>query len=126
MLTPLFTHRKLSAIVGSEKRQASSQHVEDFRESGCDFLEFLKRKRKIDSEVTEVVRQELQNDPLAETGELQQRVNAQLKQKGISKDISSANIRVALDQISSQEIREAVKKQIDKGEAHYQEEYLPG
>lgn len=54
----IFPFQQLSAVVGSQKRQASSQHVEDFR-GGCDFLGFLTRKRKIDAEVVEAVRQEL-------------------------------------------------------------------
>ena len=35
---PVFTFQELSVIVGSENRQASSQHMEDFRECGSDFL----------------------------------------------------------------------------------------
>jgi len=53
----VFTFQELSLIVDSEKRQASSGHVERFRESGCDFLTFLTRKRKVDSEVVEAVTQ---------------------------------------------------------------------
>ncbi len=39
--------KELSKLVDSEKRQASSGHVEGFRECGSDFLPFLTRKRKI-------------------------------------------------------------------------------
>jgi hypothetical protein len=54
----VFTFQELSKITGSEKRQASSGHMERFRESGCDFLRFLTRKRKVDSEVVEAAIQE--------------------------------------------------------------------
>ena len=55
----LFTFQELSALLDSEKRQASSGHVERFRDCGCDFLKFLTRKRKVDSEVVEAVLSEL-------------------------------------------------------------------
>ena len=60
----LFSFQELSKIVGSQKRQASSGHMERFRECGRDFLRFLTRKRKVDSEVVEAVSQELQRQPL--------------------------------------------------------------
>ena len=33
----LFTFQELSVLFGSNNRQASSQHMEDFRDCGCDF-----------------------------------------------------------------------------------------
>ena len=117
---PLFTFQELSWIVGSENRQASSGHMEDFRECGSDFLDFLTRKRKVNSEVVEAVSQQLLADPLAKISELRDRVNIRLGRD----DLTEANIRVALEQIPSGQIRGAVKSQIAKGEAHYQEEYL--
>jgi hypothetical protein len=70
----LFTFQELSALFGSNNRQASSQHMEDFRDCGCDFLQYLTRKRKVDCVVVEAVRQELIRDPLAKLVELQERV----------------------------------------------------
>ena len=63
------TFQELSKLVDSEKRQASSGHVERFRECGSDFLHFLTRKRKVDSQVVEAVLHELLDTPLAETVE---------------------------------------------------------
>jgi transposase-like protein len=116
----VFTHQELSKVVDSQKRQASSGHVERFRECGSDFLHFLTRKRKVDSQVVEAVLDELIDTPLAETGELQQRVNARLGRS----DLSWRNIKVALEQIPCQHIRGALRKQIAVGKAHYQEEEL--
>ena len=116
----VFTFQELSVIVGSQKRQASSGHVEMFRECGCDFLKFLTRKRKVDSQVVEAVSQELQQTPLAMIEELQQQVNTRLGRK----DISSANIKAALEQIPCYHIRDAVRKQIATGKAHYKEQHL--
>lgn len=75
---PLFTFQELSWIVGSENWQASSGHMEDFRECGSDFLDFLTRKRKVNSEVVEAVSQQLLADPLAKISELRDRVNIRL------------------------------------------------
>ena len=49
----LFTFQELSILFDSNNRQASSQHIEDFRDCGSDFLDFLTRKRKVDSQVVE-------------------------------------------------------------------------
>jgi transposase-like protein len=117
---PVFTHQELSKVVDSQKRQASSGHIERFLECGSDFLRFLTRKRKVDSQVVEAVMQELHDTPLAEANELQQRVNARLGRS----DLSWRNIKVALEQIPCQHIRRTLRKQIAEGKAHYQEEEL--
>jgi hypothetical protein len=94
--------------------------VERFRKCDSDFLHFLIRKRKIDSQVVEAVTQELLHDPLSEISELQQRVNAKLGRD----DLSAANIKVALEQIPYRTVRDAIRRQIARGKAHYQEEHL--
>jgi transposase-like protein len=116
----MFTFRELSLIVSSEKRQASSGHVERFRGCGCDFLRFLTRKRKVNAEVVEAVLCELLRDPLAEMKELADRASKSLGRK----DLTPANVKIAMEQISCHHIRGAIQKQIAKGEAHYQESYL--
>jgi len=116
----LFTFQELSTLFESNNRQASSQHIEDFRDCGSDFLDFLTRKRKVDSEVVDAVTVELRQDPLAKLDELQQRVNARLSRD----DLTVANIRVALEQIPYTQVRDSIDNQLDKGKAHYQEEYL--
>jgi len=116
----LFTFQELSVLFDSNNRQASSQHMEDFREGGCDFLPYLTRKRKVDSVVLEAVRQELMRDPLAKLVELQERVNASL---GCS-NLTSANIKAALEQIPYVQIRGVIMSQLSHGKAHYHEEYL--
>ena len=96
----IFTHQELSKVVDSQKRQASSGHIERFRECGSDFLRFLTRKRKVDSQVVEAVMDELLDTPLAEIGELQERVNTRL----VRGDLSWRNIKVALEHIPCQHI----------------------
>jgi len=116
----LFTFQELSVLFDSDNRQASSQHMEDFRASGCDFLSYLTRKRKVDCVVVEAVRQELMRDPLAKLVELQERVNARLG----CRNLTSANIKAALEQIPYDQIRVVIMSQLSRGKAHYQEEYL--
>ncbi len=116
----IFTFQELSVLFDSNNRQASIQHMEDFRDCGCDFLDYLTRKRKVDFVVVEAVRQELIVDPLAKLVELRDRVNAKLGRK----DLNEANINAALEQISYGEIRGAILKQLANGKAHYQESYL--
>ena len=86
-----FTFQELSTLFKSNSRQASSQHIEDFRDCDSDFLDFLTRKRKVDSEVVDAVTVELHQDPLAKLDELHQRVNTRLSRD----DLTVANIRVA-------------------------------
>jgi transposase-like protein len=116
----IFTFQELSVLFNSNNRQASSQHMEDFWESGCDFLSYLTRKRKVDCVVVESVRQELMRDPLAKLVELQERVNARLG----GRNLTSANIKAALEQIPYDQIRDVIISQLSHGKAHYQEEYL--
>lgn len=115
-----FTFQELSTLFDSNNRQASSQHMEDFRDSGCDFLDYLTRKRKVDCVVVEAVRQELMFDPLAKLMELRDRLNAKLGRK----DLNEANIKAALERVSYEQIRNAILNQLASGKAHYQESYL--
>jgi hypothetical protein len=61
----LFTHQQLAEIVESSNRQAISNHFESFVACGCDFLDFLLRKRKVNSEVCDAVFSALMEDRLA-------------------------------------------------------------
>jgi len=116
----LFTFQELSVLFNSNNRQASSQHMEDFRDCACDFLSYLTRKRKVDDVVVEAVKQELIQEPLAKLIDLQESVNSRLGRT----DLTSANIKAALGQISYDEIRDALVTQLASGQAHYQESWL--
>lgn len=116
----MFTLAQLASIVGSSNRQAASEHVEGFRACGEDFQATLQRKRKVDGSVVEAVRKEVYRDPLLEVGVLRDRVGALLGRE----DLSEANIQAALDQISCRELRRVMRRQLDRGEAHYKEAYL--
>ena len=117
---PLFTLQELSAILGSENRQAASHHEKEFRECGEDFSETLKRKCKVDERVVKAVVEVLRENPLEKDKEIARQVNEKLGRD----DISVANVQKALEQISYREIRHILRKQLANGEIHYKEEYL--
>ncbi len=117
---PVFTLQELAALVGSDNRQAASQHLEDFRQCGEDFRTFVLRKRKVDGTVVEAVVKELLKTPLAGPTELVPRVNAQLGRD----DLTAANIDSALEQISCVPVLKTVRRQLEVGHVQYREAYL--
>ena len=68
----IFTHQDLAAIVNSDKKQASSRHVELFRAGGMDFKSFILHQRKVDEEMVSAVLEELKRDPLAKVSGLKE------------------------------------------------------
>jgi hypothetical protein len=117
---PLFTLQELASLVGSNNRQAASQHIEDFRDCEKDFKSVVTRRRKVDENVVSAVRVELLFDPLASIAELRERTNHRL----LRNDLIDANIMAALDQIDANFLRVAINREIEKGCAHYKESAL--
>lgn len=116
----LFIFEELAEIVESQNRQAASQHIEDFRECGEDFGDFLKRRKKVDDEIVEAVRSLILKEPLTPATELCKQVNELLNRS----DISPPNVDAALKEIGCNEIRSVLRTQIESGASHYREEYL--
>lgn len=116
----LFTLQELAAIVGSQNRQAASQHVEEFHQCGEEFRAFVQRQRKVDATVVESVLKEVLKTPLAGPTELADRVNAQLGRQ----DLTVANIEAALEQISWARVRDRLRQQLAAGQVQYKESYL--
>jgi transposase-like protein len=116
----LFTYQELAQVVGSSNRQAACNHIRDFRDCGEDFLAFLSRRKKLDSQVVSAIREELLKDPLASCPQLQPKVNARLGRD----DLSVRNLEEAMDLIPVRPFRQAIQRQLAKGEVHYQEQYL--
>jgi len=116
----LCTLQELAAIVGSENRQAASQHVEEFRAGGEEFRAFVQRKRKVDETVVAAVENELLKTPLVGPEELAQRANEWLGRK----DLTAANRPAALEQIPSGRVWPVLRQQLPVGQVQYQERYL--
>lgn len=95
-------------------------HEQRFAESGNNIRDYLNRKRKVDEDIVKSVEEELFKDILANKEELAIEVNEQLGRD----DITAGNIDVALEQISANQIRKIVKKEMSSGNLQYKEEYL--
>ncbi len=76
----LFTHQELAKIVGSDNRQASDQHLKDFRNCGEDFLKTLIRKRKVDLDVLLAIESILILEPLIGIREICEKLESGEKQ----------------------------------------------
>jgi len=85
-----------------------------------DFNKLVTRQRKVDESVVDGVLAELYLDPLASISELMERTNHRLERE----DLTTANIQTALAQIPASELRVAVKKEVERGNARYKEEAL--
>jgi hypothetical protein len=117
---PLFTLQQLCYLVESDNRQAASQHLEDFRACGCDFKSLMTRRRKVSEEVVSTLKAQLLSDPLATISDLRENVNHRLQRT----DLSNANIKAGLEQIPASDLRDSISRKMQKGKAHYKEEYL--
>jgi len=116
----LFTFQELAPLVGSDNRQAASNHVESFRDCGSDFLPFLNRKKKVDDAVVSAVLEEVRKNPLVKTKDLAERVNGALSRN----DLSSANMESALEQAPYGAVRKSLLRMLETGQAHYKERSL--
>jgi len=101
-------------------RQSVDEHERHFRESDHNLRHYLTRKRKVDETVVNAALEELLKSPFILDSELAERVNKCLGRE----DITSANARAALEQISFLDVRDVIKTQLETGQAHYKETYL--
>ena len=92
-----------------------------FRDAEGDILEFLKHKRKVDAEVVDLVWQVFCSDPYASLSSMAAQANAGYRGQ---KPLTEANVREALSQIGGYKVWRAMLKGLEKGIAHYKEEYL--
>ncbi len=116
----LFTLQDLSVVLDSESTATVFNHIRNFRECEEDLFKALLRKRKVDDEIKQAVKEVWQKNP----GISLEKIVAQVNEKLGRQDIDMNNVRAALDQISISEVRIILKNQLAKGEVHYKEEYL--
>jgi transposase-like protein len=116
----LFTHQEVALVLGSPNRQASDEHLQQFRDSGGDLLRYLRRKRKVDGQVVEAVAQELGEDLWVSLEELAIRVNGRLGRA----DLTVGNMASALDQVSGRVVRRLYQQVVVRGVGHYRESYV--
>ena len=117
----VFTEAELAQLVGSSNRQAVDGHMKDFRKAGGKMLEYLKRKRKVDGKVVELVWEAFCADPYGSLSELTVRVNARYTGE---KSLNEANVREAFSQISGYTIWRKMLKGLESGQARYEQGVL--
>jgi len=117
---PFFSYQCIAEAFAYKARQNINNYVREYEACAENLFDYLRHKRKVDPVVVSAVREELGKDVLAKTGTLCTRVNHHLGRD----DLSSANIRVALEQIPCTVIRTTVLREIAKGGFHPKEEVV--
>jgi len=117
----LFTEEELAVILGSRNRQAVDGHMKGYRDAGRDLFKCLKRQRKVDDAVVELVWQVFCKNPYACVSEMTRQANTNYCGE---KPLTEANVREALSQISGYKLWRKMLTGLEKGKAHYKEEYL--
>jgi transposase-like protein len=117
---PLFTHEQIAKAFGYKHRQNIQNFEREFKQCGEDILAYLQRKCKVDASVVEAVAAVLRRDPLAPATTLCPLVLERLNRT----DLTPANIRTALQQVSCSVIRPILHQQWQHGEFHPKEEVL--
>lgn len=106
--------------MGSENRQAASQHLEDFRQCGEDVRAFVLRRRKGDATVVAGVLHELLQTPLAGPTALVSRGQGRLGRR----DLRVANMEGAWEQSACVPVLRTLRRQLESGSVPSQEGYL--
>lgn len=117
---PLFTYQHLADVFGYRHRQNIQNFWQEWEQSGDDLLTYLRRRRKVDPEVVQAVREALRRRPLATAVQLCPEVAARLDRP----DLTPANIRTALEEVSCQVIRPVLQQQWEAGTFHPKEEVV--
>lgn len=117
---PLFSYQAIADAFAYKARQNINNFVREYEQCDENLFDYLRHKRKVDPVVVEAVREELRKDVLVKSGELCLRVNQRLGRD----DLTSANIRAALEQIACTVIRQSVLREIAAGSFHPKEEVV--
>jgi len=117
---PFFSYQCIADAFAYQARQNINNYVREYEACDENLFEYLRHKRKVDPVVVHAVCEELGKDVLAKTGTLCTRVNQHLGRD----DLTSANIRVALEQIPCTVMRATVLREIAEGAFHPKEQVV--
>jgi transposase-like protein len=117
---PFFSYQRIADAFAYQARQNINNYIREYAECDENLFDYLRHKRKVDPVVVNAVREELGQHVLAKTGELRDHVNQRLGRN----DITSAHIRVALEQIPCTTVRQSVLREIAEGAFHPKEEVV--
>jgi transposase-like protein len=114
---PLFSYQRIADGFGYKARQNIHNYVREYEQCDENLFDYLRHKRKVDPVVVDAVRHELGKDVLANTNALRIGVNQHLGRE----DLSTDNIRAALDQIPCSIVRKTVLRDLAHGSLHPKE-----
>jgi transposase-like protein len=117
---PLFSYQAIAEAFGYQARQNIHNFIHEYEQCHENLFDYLRHKRKVDPVVVEAVRDELRHEVLITSKALRLRVNQRLGRT----DLTSGNIRVALEQIPCRVIRRSVLREIAAGAFHVKEEVV--
>ncbi len=118
--TPLFTYQNIADAFGYPDRRNVHNYWSEFESCGGDLLNFLNRKRKVDTTVINAVGAVVSKKPIASLSEICDEVNNLLGRS----DLTNANVQTALEQTSCIYIRKELKRCWELGEFHPKEDIL--
>lgn len=116
----LFSYQCIADAFGYKARQNINNSIREYEACDENLFDYLRHKRKVDPVVVTAVRDELGHDVLAKTEVLCARVNQRLGRD----DLTSSNIRVALEQIPCTVIRATVCRELTQGAFHPKEDVV--
>lgn len=117
---PFFSYQRIADAFAYKARQNINNDIREYEECDENLFDYLRHKRKVDPVVVKAVSEELGKDVFAKTSALRIRVNQHLGRD----DLTSANIRVALEQIPCTVIRATVLRELAEGAFHPKEEVV--
>ncbi|MGH8071493.1 MAG: hypothetical protein ACRERE_40935 [Candidatus Entotheonellia bacterium] len=116
----LYTFEEMSALLDSADRRNTHNFWREFAQAGADCQAFCERQRKLNRAVHAYIEELWRRDPLLPTTAIGPRVNARV---GLA-DLSAEAVRQAATQLDDHPIRRALRKQLERGDVHYREEWL--
>jgi hypothetical protein len=118
--TPLFSYQTIADAFQYKARQNINNFVCEYECCDENVFDYLRHNRKVDPLVVDAVAEELRKNVLIRSGELRTRVNQRLQRT----DLTSENIRAALEQIPCTVIRQVVLREIAQGSFHPKETHV--
>lgn len=116
----IYTYQQIADAFGYADRRNVHNFWQEFMECEGKFLDFLLRKRKVDSTVVDAVSEQLQLNIPSSLAQLCAVTNERLGRS----DLTVANIRTALEQIPCTVIRNEIVSKWEEGSFHPREEVI--
>jgi hypothetical protein len=116
----LSTFEEIRALLDDADRRNTHNFWREFAQAGSDVQAFCARQRKLNSAVHAYIAELWRRDPLVPTTAIGPRVKARF---GLA-DLSAEAVRQAAPRLDDNPIRRALRKQLERGDVPYREEWL--